>query len=331
MKGTARRPATGREYHRLAFSRTEEVAAFVAALSRFLDSPRGASYRGQPVEVWTHAAGAGVDLYISEAALTAATSGFGVPPVADTRQGDDVPTGCSLAIGSHRSPLQGSAKAARWLKRAALRPLLPSLAGLLLLSGAVAPAARRHRPILAEATAVFAGGCFWGVESVFEHLRGVHSAVSGFSGGTVADPSYERVSTGNIGHVESVKVVYDPAVISYRQLLEVFFLVAHDPTQRDRQGPDAGPEYRAIAFYRDAEQRATLEAYVAELARTKAFPRPIVTEIRPLGAFYPAEAYHQDYAAHHPNSAYIVINDAPKIEHLRKAFPTLYREPDVAP
>ncbi len=180
-----------------------------------------------------------------------------------------------------------------------------------------------------EATAVFAGGCFWGVEAVFEHLRGVLSATSGYSGGDVVSPTYEQVGTGRTGHAESVRVVFDPAVISYRQLLEVFFTVAHDPTQRDHQGPDSGPDYRAIVFYQDPAQRRMAEDYVAELGRAKAFPKPIVTEIRPLKAFYPAEAYHQDFAARNPSNPYIVANDLPKLDHLRKAFPALYQEPEA--
>ncbi|MEO8451689.1 MAG: peptide-methionine (S)-S-oxide reductase MsrA [Gemmatimonadota bacterium] len=206
-------------------------------------------------------------------------------------------------------------------------PIQLGFAGLMVVPLGAAPARRHQRPpVTAEAAAVFAGGCFWGVEAVFKHLRGVRSATSGFSGGTAAAPSYEGVSTGQTGHAESVRVVYDPAEITYRQLLEVFFTVAHNPTQRDRQGPDAGPEYRAIVFYADAQQRAAAEAYVAELERTKAFPRPIVTEIRQLGPFYPAGAYHQGYAARHSNDSYIVINDAPKVEHLRQQFPSLYRD-----
>ncbi len=175
-----------------------------------------------------------------------------------------------------------------------------------------------------EASAVFAGGCFWGVESVFEHVRGVRSATSGYSGGSVVDPPYELVSGGGTGHAESVRVVYDPAEVSYRQLLAVFFLVAHDPTTRDRQGPDAGPQYRGIVFYQDSAQAEEARAYVAELTAHRAFSMPIVTEVRPFQAFYPAEAYHQHYAALHPTQLYIVINDVPKVERLRRLFPALY-------
>jgi peptide-methionine (S)-S-oxide reductase len=175
-----------------------------------------------------------------------------------------------------------------------------------------------------QATAVFAGGCFWGVESVFEHVRGVRSATAGYSGGSVADPSYELVETGGTGHAESVRVVYDPAEVSYRQLLEVFFLVAHDPTTRDRQGPDAGSQYRAIVFYQDSVQREIVRSYIAELTAHRALPGPIVTEVRPFQAFYQAEGYHQHYAARHPTQLYIVINDAPKVARLRRLFPALY-------
>jgi peptide-methionine (S)-S-oxide reductase len=180
-----------------------------------------------------------------------------------------------------------------------------------------------------EEVAVFAGGCFWGVEGVFEHLEGVKSATAGYAGGTVASPSYEDVSSGATGHAESVRVVYDPAVVSYEQLLEVFFNVAHDPTQLDRQGPDTGTQYRSVVFFADSSQRQSAEAYVAKLRAAKTFSRPIVTELTPLGTFYPAESYHQHYMERHPYQPYILINDAPKVAHLRKAFPALYRDPPV--
>jgi peptide-methionine (S)-S-oxide reductase len=180
-----------------------------------------------------------------------------------------------------------------------------------------------------EATAVFAGGCFWGVEAVFEHLKGVKSAVSGYAGGGLASPSYEDVSTGSTGHAEAVRVVYDPSQISYEQLLHVFFSVAHDPTQLNRQGPDVGTQYRSAIFYATEEQHQAADAYIAQLRAAKAFPRPIVTEIAALRAFYPAEDYHQHYLTHHPHSPYIMINDAPKLEHLQHEFPALYRDPPV--
>jgi peptide-methionine (S)-S-oxide reductase len=174
-------------------------------------------------------------------------------------------------------------------------------------------------------TAVFAGGCFWGVEAVFEHLTGVSTAVSGYAGGKLASPTYEEVSTGRTGHAESVMVVYDPSQISYDQLLQVFFTVAHDPTELDRQGPDVGTQYRSAVFYRTEAQHQAAERYIAKLAAGKVYPGRIVTEVTALNAFHPAEDYHQNYLAQHPNQPYIVINDRPKLEELRRRFPGLYR------
>ena len=174
-------------------------------------------------------------------------------------------------------------------------------------------------------TAVFAGGCFWGIEAVFEHIKGVRSAVSGYAGGKTTSPSYDEVSTGSTGHAESVRVVYDPAVVSYGQLLQVFFSVAHDPTQLNRQGPDHGTQYRSAIFYRTPDQQRAAEAYVRQLTAAKIFAKPIVTQIVPLTAFYPAEEYHQDYMVHHPNQPYIVYNDAPKVKRLELQFPQLYQ------
>ena len=176
-----------------------------------------------------------------------------------------------------------------------------------------------------EADAVFAGGCFWGVQWVFEHVRGVTAVVSGYSGGSVANPTYELVGTGRTGHAESVRVTYDPSVVSYRELLEVFFRVAHDPTTRDRQGPDIGSDYRAIVFAQDSIQLREVAAYVAELTAQRVFANPIVTELRLRQPFYMAEEYHQRYAALHPNEPYIVVNDAPKVRNLQKQFPRLFR------
>ena len=181
------------------------------------------------------------------------------------------------------------------------------------------------RPAAPLDTAVFAGGCFWGIEAVFEHIKGVRSAVSGYAGGSTASPSYEDVSTGSTGHAESVRVVYDPAVVSYGQLLQVFFSVAHDPTQLNRQGPDHGTQYRSAIFYRTPEQQRAAEAYVRQLTAAKTFAKPIVTQIVPLTAFYQAEDYHQDYMVHHPDQPYIVYNDAPKVAQLKAQFPQLYR------
>ena len=178
-----------------------------------------------------------------------------------------------------------------------------------------------------SADAIFAGGCFWGVQWVFEHVRGVTAVVSGYSGGTIANPTYELVGTGSTGHAESVRVTYDPAVVSYRQLLEVFFRVAHDPTTRDAQGPDVGSDYRAIVFARDSAQLREISSYVAELTSKRVFARPIVTELRLRQPFYPAEAYHQRYATLHQDDMYIVINDVPKVRNLQKQFPALFRTP----
>jgi peptide-methionine (S)-S-oxide reductase len=173
---------------------------------------------------------------------------------------------------------------------------------------------------------VFAGGCFWGVEAVFKHLNGVISATSGYSGGTLASPSYEQVSSGATGHAESVRVIYDPSRISYEQLLDVFFAVAHDPTELNRQGPDEGTQYRSVVFVVNPAQRQAAESFIAKLRAAKTFPRPIVTEVTALRAFYPAEAYHQDFLSRHPTSPYIVANDLPKLAALRSQYPALYRE-----
>ncbi len=175
-----------------------------------------------------------------------------------------------------------------------------------------------------QQTAVVSGGCFWGIQAVFQHVKGVISATSGYSGGSAKTAEYEIVSTGETGHAESVQIVYDPSQITYGELLRVFFSVAHDPTQLNRQGPDEGTQYRSSIFYRTDEQKRVAEAYIAQLDRAKVFPGPIVTKVVPLQAFYPAEAYHQNYAALHPNQPYIMFNDAPKVEHLRQEFPNLY-------
>jgi peptide-methionine (S)-S-oxide reductase len=174
-------------------------------------------------------------------------------------------------------------------------------------------------------TAVFAGGCFWGVEAVFEHLKGVSSATSGYAGGSDPSPTYERVSSGRTGHAEAVLVVFDPSVISYDQLLQIFFTVAHDPTQLDRQGPDVGTQYRSAVFYRDPAQRKATEQYIAKVTGAKLYRDPVVTQVAALDKFHPAEAYHQNYLVRHPDQPYIVVNDLPKLEHLRRDYPTLYR------
>ena len=177
-----------------------------------------------------------------------------------------------------------------------------------------------------EETVVFSGGCFWGVQTVFQHVKGVISATSGYSGGEAKTAEYEVVSTGRTGHAESVKVVFDPSQITYGQLLHVFFSVAHDPTQLNRQGPDEGTQYRSVVFFSTAEQERITQAYVEQLEKAHLFKHAIVTQVLPLKAFYPAEAYHQNYATIHPDSMYIRFNDAPKVENLKKQFSQIYRE-----
>jgi len=174
--------------------------------------------------------------------------------------------------------------------------------------------------------AVFAGGCFWGIEAVFEHVKGVKKVTSGYSGGTAATAHYDIVSSGKTGHAEAVQIVYDPTQISYGRLLQILFAVGHDPTQLNHQGPDYGPQYRSAVFVASAEQKKIAQAYIDQLNKARAFGKPIVTEVTELDVFYPAETYHQDYAAHHPNDLYIVINDAPKVDRLRQQFPQLYRQ-----
>ena len=194
-------------------------------------------------------------------------------------------------------------------------------------SGANLPNPAVDAPVAAgkgEQSAVVSGGCFWGIQAVFQHVKGVISATSGYSGGSAKDAEYEIVSSGTTGHAESVKIIYDPAQITYGQLLKVFFSVAHDPTQLNRQGPDVGRQYRSSIFFGSDEQKRIAESYIAQLDKATVFPRKIVTEVVPLKAFYAAEAYHQDYARLHPNEPYIVVNDAPKVAHLRSEFPSLY-------
>jgi peptide-methionine (S)-S-oxide reductase len=176
----------------------------------------------------------------------------------------------------------------------------------------------------ARQTAVVSGGCFWGVQAVFQHVKGVISATSGYSGGSKKTAEYEIVSTGETGHAESVQIVYDSSQITYGELLRVFFSVAHDPTQLNRQGPDTGTQYRSSIFYANDEQKHIAEAYIAQLDQAKVFSRAIVTKVVPLDAFYPAEAYHQNYATLHPDQPYIFFNDAPKVAHLKQEFPDLY-------
>ena len=177
-----------------------------------------------------------------------------------------------------------------------------------------------------DETTVFAGGCFWGVQAVFQHVKGVKSAISGYAGGSASTAQYETVSTGNTGHAESVEIRFDPGQISYGQLLKVFFSVAHDPTQKNHQGPDYGSQYRSVIFFTNDEQKRIAESYIQQLEEAKIFHHRIVTEVMPLKGFFTAEAYHQNYATLHPDNPYIAINDLPKVDHLRKEFPELYRK-----
>jgi peptide-methionine (S)-S-oxide reductase len=196
---------------------------------------------------------------------------------------------------------------------------------MLLMSVIPFSAAAADRVVPARQTAVFAGGCFWGVDAVFKHVKGVTDVVSGYSGGAADTAHYEMVSRGDTGHAESVRVRFDPAQVSYRQLLEVFFSVAHDPTQLNRQGPDTGSQYRSAIFYTSEEQQQTAQQYIRQLTAAKTFSDPIVTQVVPLQAFYPAEEHHQNYLALHPLQPYIMFNDMPKLSHLREQFPDLYR------
>jgi peptide-methionine (S)-S-oxide reductase len=199
-----------------------------------------------------------------------------------------------------------------------------------LLTFAAAPATTAPAPAGPAAapldTVAFAGGCFWGVQAVFQHVKGVVSATSGYSGGTVAKPDYELVSSGTTGHAETVRVVYDPAKVSYQQLLTVFFTVAHDPTELNRQGPDVGPQYRSALFYTSEAQRQATQAYIAQLERSGTVKGKVVTQVAPLRSFTVAEAYHQDYATLHPDQPYIRYNDAPKIAALKQRFPQLWND-----
>jgi len=178
----------------------------------------------------------------------------------------------------------------------------------------------------AAQTLVVAGGCFWGVQAVFQHVKGVQKAVSGYAGGDAEHAKYDIVSMGRSGHAESVEVTYDPALVTTGQILKVFFAVAHDPTELNRQGPDTGTQYRSAVFFTSPEQEKIVKAYIAQIDAAKAFPDPVVTQVSPLEKFYPAEDYHQDYATRNPDNPYIVINDAPKVAHLKKQLPDLYVE-----
>jgi peptide-methionine (S)-S-oxide reductase len=185
------------------------------------------------------------------------------------------------------------------------------------------------KPEAAREVAILAGGCFWGVQGVFQHVKGVTSAVSGYAGGSAPSAQYETVSTGTTGHAESVRVTFDPRTISYAQILQIYFAVAHDSTELNRQGPDIGTQYRSAIFPVGAEQAKIAEAYIDQLNQAHAFHRPIVTKIEPGHAFYPAEGYHQDFLARNPTYPYIAINDLPKIANLKRLFPEFYRADPV--
>ena len=197
-----------------------------------------------------------------------------------------------------------------------MRRLAFTLTSTIALSAVAAPA---HAD-----TAVLAGGCFWGMESVFEHVKGVQDVVSGFAGGAARDANYDSVSSERTGHAEAVRITYDPKQISYGQILQIFFTVAHDPTQVNRQGPDSGPSYRSAIFPQNAGQARAARAFIASLGSAHAYKAPIATKIE-SGGFYPAEAYHQDYARRHPFYPYIVINDRPKVEALKSRYPSLFK------
>jgi len=192
-----------------------------------------------------------------------------------------------------------------------------------------APAVNEQPSKASSETAVFAGGCFWGVQGVFQHVKGVTRAVSGYAGGSAASASYGMVSTGTTHHAESVEVSYDPSVISYGELLQIYFSVAHDPTQLNRQGPDVGTQYRSTVFAGNEMQGKIASAYIKQLNEAGVYPKPLATTIEPLQGFYPAESYHQDYLTRNPRSLYIMINDLPKVENLAKMFPGRYRDKPV--
>ena len=209
-----------------------------------------------------------------------------------------------------------------------------ALFGVRALSGSAAPPTALPDPAIdqpvatakGEQTIVLGGGCFWGVQAVFQHVKGVVSATSGYAGGSVSSPNYMQVSTGSTGHAEVVKVVFDSSQVSLGQILKVFFSVVHDPTELNRQGPDVGTQYRSAVYYTSDAQRKIVDGYIAQLKQAKAFREPIVTEVAPLKAFYEAEAYHQNYYNLHPNQPYIVIHDRPKVEALRTQFASLWKE-----
>lgn len=205
------------------------------------------------------------------------------------------------------------------------RPVMAAPAGHVALPAPQGPAVLAQ-PNVQRAQVVFAGGCFWGVQGVFQHMKGVENAVSGYIGGSAGDARYERVGTGQTGHAEAVQVTYDPAQVSYAQLMQVFFSVAHDPTQLNRQGPDHGTQYRSAVYTDNAAQRAATVAYISQLQQARVFPAKVVTQVDGGKPFFRAEGYHQNYLTLHPDNLYIRINDLPKVEALKQQYPTLYRE-----
>jgi peptide-methionine (S)-S-oxide reductase len=209
----------------------------------------------------------------------------------------------------------------RFLPRAGLVALLAGSAWCA--ANLPGPAVDENRSEKKSETVVFAGGCFWGVQAVFDAIKGVSSSISGYAGGSKANAHYEIVSTGTTGHAESVEVTFDPSVVSFGQLLKIYFSVAHDPTELNRQGPDEGTQYRSEIFYTSDEQKHIAEAYIQQLTAAKAFRRPIVTKVAPLQAFYPAEDYHQNYVARNPHLPYVAYNDLPKLTNLRADFPEM--------
>jgi peptide-methionine (S)-S-oxide reductase len=228
------------------------------------------------------------------------------------------------------------------VSRLSFRHLVPALICLPLAALAASPAAAEPAVAIPAPThdaaapaaaglqrIVLAGGCFWGVQAVFQHTKGVTAAVSGYAGGDKSTAQYELVGTGRTGHAESVAVTFDPKQISYGKILQIYFSVAHDPTELNYQGPDHGTQYRSAIFYADDEQKRLAEGYIAELDKAHAFPEPIVTKLEPLKGFYAAEDYHQDFAVLHPNYPYIVFNDAPKVVNLKRLFADVYRDTPV--
>jgi peptide-methionine (S)-S-oxide reductase len=209
----------------------------------------------------------------------------------------------------------------RFLPRAGLVALLAGSAWCA--ANLPGPAVDENRSEKKSETVVFAGGCFWGVQAVFDAIKGVSSSISGYAGGSKANAHYEIVSTGTTGHAESVQVTFDPSVVSFGQLLKIYFSVAHDPTELNRQGPDEGTQYRSEIFYTSDEQKHIAEAYIQQLTAAKVFRRPIVTKVAPLQAFYPAEDYHQNYVARNPHQPYVAYNDLPKLTNLRADFPEM--------